>query len=362
MAELKDLIPGDQLMEEKTLPLKIAALLPHTRLYGGVKRFLELGNQFIDKGHSFTIYTPDGIAPDWFNFAGQIRSLCQKVEENFDAVFFTELSMLGNVIHFRAERKIYYIVNPSVKLNRLSRFKEIEFYANSSNLLERSARKYGISAFPALGGLNLKNFNLKDLRIPSKSETFTVMAYGRIAEGRKGTMYVVRACERLRKKGFDVRLLLFDTLVNEKIKAVQEKFTTSVPCEFVLNHPVERNVELYHRADFFVAPEKKTGYANTVVEAMASGTPVLATTSGTRDLLFDQVTGIKITRNSRKIARAIIRLLDNPEMCRKLVINARRNVEKLDWSLLADRIIQNLLEKREPKPRAEPSPVNPPGT
>ena len=326
---------------------RIAALLPHTRLYGGVKRFLELGNQFVSKGHQITVFTPTGESPDWFRFSGKIKPLHQLVDESFDALFFTELSLLDMALNARSQRKIYYIVNPSVKLNKISKYQEIEFFANSSNLLERSEKKYGIKAFPALGGLSLKNFQKKELNRMNPSGSFTVMAYGRIAEGRKGTMYVVRACERLYRKGYKVKLLLFDTPVTEKIQAAIDKFRTKVPYELILNHPVERNVELYHKADIFVAPEKKTGYANTVVEAMASGTPVIATSSGTNDLLVDNETGIKVTRNSRKISFAILKLLNDYELCLKLTENARKKVEKLDWSLLADRIIQNLEENFE---------------
>ncbi len=40
--------------------LRIGALLPHVKLYGGIKRFFELGNQFVDLGHDFTAFTTEG--------------------------------------------------------------------------------------------------------------------------------------------------------------------------------------------------------------------------------------------------------------------------------------------------------------
>ena len=36
--------------------MHLGVILPHTKLYGGVKRFLELGNIFIELGHTFTVY------------------------------------------------------------------------------------------------------------------------------------------------------------------------------------------------------------------------------------------------------------------------------------------------------------------
>ena len=323
--------------------LKFAALLPHMKLYGGIKRFLELGNQFVSKGHEMTVFTPTGENPDWFSFSGIIKPISRLTEESFDIVFFTEMSLLQYALMAKADRKVYYIVNPSVKLDKIKKYSEIEFFANSTNLLERSRKKYGIKAFPALGGLNLSNFPYKNQNRMSVSKPFTVLVYGRIAEGRKGTMYVVKACERLQRKGLKVKLILFDTLVTEKIRIAYEKFKTTVPYEFILNHPVEKNAELFHRSDIFIAAEKKTGYANTVVEAMACGTPVIATVSGTKDLLYDNKTGILVSRNSRKIAKAIVKLLNNPDLCTNISKNARENVERLDWGLLSDRIIENVL-------------------
>ena len=41
--------------------MNLGVLLPHTKLYGGVKRFLELGNIFVTKGHRFIVFTPDEV-------------------------------------------------------------------------------------------------------------------------------------------------------------------------------------------------------------------------------------------------------------------------------------------------------------
>ncbi len=46
--------------------MKIAVILPHIKLFGGVKRYLELGNVFVDMGHQFIIYVPEKAKIDWF--------------------------------------------------------------------------------------------------------------------------------------------------------------------------------------------------------------------------------------------------------------------------------------------------------
>jgi glycosyltransferase involved in cell wall biosynthesis len=325
--------------------LRFGAVLPHTKLYGGIKRFFELGNQFVQMGHSMTLFTPAGENADWFDFTGNIAPHSSLHDYPLDAIFFTELSLLPLVLKSLAHRKIYYIVNPSVNLRKIKKYKEIEFFANSGNLLKKSRSKYGIDAFPALGGINIDNFPVKKRNTLDPGSPFTVMAYGRIAEGRKGTMFVVRACERLLKMGFKVNLLMFDTPVSPNIQKAIDSFRTPVPYELILNHPVNKNVELYHKADIFVAPEKKTGYANTVVEAMASGIPVIASTSGTHDVLFHEKTGLVVSRNSRSIRDAIIKLIQNSDLCNELTLNARKTVMNFSWDILAAKIIDHLKVK-----------------
>ena len=64
----------------------LGVLLPHTKLYGGVKRFLELGNIFVDKGHRFIAFTPDGNGPDWFDFKGEMATFSEIGNVQLDAL------------------------------------------------------------------------------------------------------------------------------------------------------------------------------------------------------------------------------------------------------------------------------------
>ena len=66
--------------------MRLGVLLPHTKLYGGVKRFLELGNIFVEKGHDFCVYTPDATPPDWFSYKGRMawkRDISHSFKTNF---------------------------------------------------------------------------------------------------------------------------------------------------------------------------------------------------------------------------------------------------------------------------------------
>src|SRR5262249_58431992 len=55
--------------------MRISLFLPHVGVFGGVRRFLELGNAWVDAGHEVDLYHPGGAAPGWLPFRGSTRPL-----------------------------------------------------------------------------------------------------------------------------------------------------------------------------------------------------------------------------------------------------------------------------------------------
>ena len=234
--------------------MHLGVILPHTKLYGGVKRFLELGNIFIELGHTFTVYTVEGKSPSWYDFKGETKNFAALQKDDIDALFTTEVKFLEQLTTANTKRKIFYHVRMTEKLRKALKYSDIEVFACSTNIYLYDKKKYGIEAFKALGGVNVSNYQEKtDYSVEGRP--FCVMAYGRLAERVKGTKYVVKACEKLYKKGYDIKLLLFDTAISEKAQKLIDNFSTSVPFEFVQNHPFDKNSELFNRADVFVAAE-----------------------------------------------------------------------------------------------------------
>lgn len=59
--------------------LTMAAILPHTKLFGGVKRFLELGSVFESHGHRFLVFTPEALpvfSEGYFLIHGKSSFIC----------------------------------------------------------------------------------------------------------------------------------------------------------------------------------------------------------------------------------------------------------------------------------------------
>lgn len=51
--------------------MRIGAILPHLLVFGGVRRYIELGNAFLARRHEFILFTPDGKSSDWLHFMAE---------------------------------------------------------------------------------------------------------------------------------------------------------------------------------------------------------------------------------------------------------------------------------------------------
>lgn len=322
--------------------MRMGVILPTTKLYGGVKRFLELGNRFIARGHSFCLFTPEGGTPGWFAFRGEARPISALNAVPLDALFITETEFLPDLLRAAVGRRVFYCVSPSQaeRLASVIRSPGVEVYAASSGLCETIRRRYGRDPVRAIGAVDCDAFRPRRDREPSGE--VVVLAYGRLHRRGKGTREVVGACEALHRKGLPIRLLLFDSPVDENARRLIREFTCDVPFEFVVDHPVAENYKIFERADVFVAAERKAGWSNTCAEAMASRVAVVATTAGTRDFLEDGVTGLVVWRNTWSIRRALRRLAEDPALRRRLAQAGYERIQPFTWDRLADVMLGEL--------------------
>ena len=82
--------------------------------------------------------------------------------------------------------------------------------------------------------------------------------------------------------------------------------------------------------DLFVLPSLSEGISNTVLEAMASGLPMVATrVGGNPELIGTGETGTLVPRgDAESMARAIRSYMESPDLCRRHGSEARRAVER----------------------------------
>ena len=107
--------------------------------------------------------------------------------------------------------------------------------------------------------------------------------------------------------------------------------------------PVDDAAAFYAAADAFVLPSSSEGLSNSLLEAMASGLPVIASAvGGTAETVQDGTTGLLFGKDdSKKATEQIQRILNDNELRTHLGAGARREVERR-YSIA--RVIERLLE------------------
>jgi glycosyltransferase involved in cell wall biosynthesis len=114
---------------------------------------------------------------------------------------------------------------------------------------------------------------------------------------------------------------------------------------FLGSVPYEQIPALYHQLDGFVLPSHTEGLPRVVLEAQATGTPVVATAvGGVPDVVTDGETGLLCPpRDPRKFSAALGRLVADEQLRERLQTAGRRQVEaSFTWESLYDRYEQAL--------------------
>jgi glycosyltransferase involved in cell wall biosynthesis len=92
----------------------------------------------------------------------------------------------------------------------------------------------------------------------------------------------------------------------------------------------EQLVDLYKWSNLFLFPSRHEGMPNAVLEAMASGLPVVATRiSGSEELVVDGETGFLIpSEDVKSLQSALRKLLIDPALRKTMGFASRHRVEK----------------------------------
>ena len=158
------------------------------------------------------------------------------------------------------------------------------------------------------------------------------------------------------RKGFDVLLRAFAMLRDdapdlllagrggeeEKLKTLARELGITQRVRFVGFIQGQPKVDLYRGAMFFVCPSRIEPFGNVILEAMASGLPVVASNiGGNTELVNDGERGLLFeSENSEALAKAMQIMLESPDQVRRMAEAASRYIETFDWPLATQRYVE----------------------
>jgi glycosyltransferase involved in cell wall biosynthesis len=154
---------------------------------------------------------------------------------------------------------------------------------------------------------------------------------GRI-EPRKGQIELVKAFARVRRIHPKARLELVGPIADERYAAALRTCISraKLGSAVTIKGAVPNAIACLRRWDLFVSLSSDEGQGLAVLEAMATGVPVLARpVAGISDFLRDGETGVALPHESAKdVADAILQSLDNRQRLQAIACRARRMVER----------------------------------
>lgn len=327
---------------------RIAVALPHLGVYGGVRRFLELGRVWSERGHDVALATPSSAsgASPWLPFPGRILTLDALAEERWDVVLSPDPILFGEVSARGALRVFYAVLEKAPGAEAAWRSADLVL-ANSAGMARHVARR-GVAVVPAPGGINAARFHppRDDPRPRGRlDEPVRALVYGRLSRRRKGTLAAARAVERAsRKSGVPVTLTLFDA--PPPGAPDPDRLPLSIPNRWVIHPSQETLVSLYGESDLFVSAERRAGWCNTAAEAMACGAAVVCTRSGTEDFARHRETAM-VSRYpwSWTLARHVETLLRDPERRGQIAARGLERIRGFPWERTAA-IIETAITQR----------------
>lgn len=180
----------------------------------------------------------------------------------------------------------------------------------------------------------------------SLGETVVITHIGRFNE-QKNHEGLLRAFQKIHAAFPQTRLdLLGDGERMETVKAQARELGVSDSVRFLGS---QSNVYPYlQQSDLFVLPSRYEGMPMTLIEAMGTGVPIVASAvGGVPDMITDGESGRLTSCDSEEFAHAVIQLLENAELREKLGRNARLSSQRFSAQYMAEQYVRVYTAKGE---------------
>ena len=158
-----------------------------------------------------------------------------------------------------------------------------------------------------------------------KSSKITRLLYVGRLEKQKNLEKLLLAVKQLNKGHIEV-LIIGEGSQKAKLKKLAKSLASKVVfLPFIEN---KRLLDYYYRADIFVLASLAEGSPKVMLEAQATGLPVVVNESFARNIVKNSRTGIFCRSDPKSIAYALEKLVENTRLRETIAQNARKEIEK----------------------------------
>ncbi|MGB9765225.1 MAG: glycosyltransferase family 4 protein [Candidatus Saccharicenans sp.] len=160
---------------------------------------------------------------------------------------------------------------------------------------------------------------------------------------RNGLDIMLEAFNLIKAEFKEVRLIVVGGPVKKKyLNLVKPEFREDVHFEGPV---LKERPNYYASADIFCSPVDKASFGITLLEAMASGKPIVATENvGYNDLLEPEESIVVARKSSRALAEAVLSLLRDDLLRKKMGEAGREKALKYSWEAIVPQLEQIYLE------------------
>ncbi|MEF3692512.1 MAG: glycosyltransferase family 4 protein [Candidatus Moraniibacteriota bacterium] len=242
------------------------------------------------------------------------------------------VSLRGSDVPGYSERftALYAVLKPLI---RLIWKQSASVVSNSRGLKDLALKTNKAQKIEVIfNGVDTEDFYPDEVLRPKEKFIITVGATRITA--RKGINYLIEALSVLVPKYPNIFLhIMGDGNEKENLEAMSKKMNLRNNIVFLGRIPREKTGPYYREASLFVLPSLNEGMSNAMLEALASGLPILTTeTGGTAELVKEGENGYTVKmKDAEDLAEKIEIIFKDNDLRKRMGMTSRELAERMSW-------------------------------
>ncbi len=186
-------------------------------------------------------------------------------------------------------------------------------------------------------GVELERF--RPAQTTTEPQMLRLLTVGRLSVTKRVEI-LIDAVEILHRDGCEVHFTIVGGgQMQEKLKQIVSQKNLDNIIDITGRIDSEDMPQVYRKNDILISASCTEGMSNAMLEAMASGLPIIATRcEGTEELISDNGLVVEYA-NAEEIAKAVKKLADDRQLREQMSLAARTQAEKFTWGRVAEKYL-----------------------